>query len=142
MKSISKNLSLLFFTLALTLLFSCKGKDKDVPSNNSDEAAAARVAGTYKGTVDITSTEYFNAIIQVTKENGNKVKVTAKPGEPYSNVTSKIFTIKAIQGSNDAEAIGAPEGTLVYGHAAKNIVIVTLPTASGDISFNFRGTKQ
>lgn len=142
MKSISKNLSLLLFTLVLTLVFSCKGKDIDVPPNNSDEAAAARVAGTYKGTVDITSTEYFNAIIQVTKESGNKVKVTAKPGEPYSNVTSKIFAIKAIQGSNDAEAIGAPEGTLVYDHTAKNIVIITQSTASGDISFNFRGTKQ
>ena len=140
MKSISKNLSLLFFTLVLTLIFSCKGKN--VPSNDSDEAAASRIVGTYKGTVDITSTEYFNAIIQVTKENGNKVKVTAKSGEPYSNVTSKIFTIKAIQGSNDAEAIGAPEGTLIYDHAAKNIAIVTLPTASGDISFNFSGTKQ
>lgn len=140
MKSISKNLSLLFFTLVLTLVFSCKGKN--VPSNDSDEAAAGRIVGTYKGTVDITSTEYFNAIIQVTKENGNKVKVTAKSGEPYSNVTSKIFTIQAIQGSNDAKAIGAPEGTLIYDHAAKNIAIVTLPTASGDISFNFSGTKQ
>ena len=140
MKSIIKNLSLLFFTLVLTLIFSCKGKN--VPSNDSDEAAASRIVGTYKGTVDITSTEYFNAIIQVTKENGNKVKVTAKSGEPYSNVTSKIFTIKAIQGSNDAEAIGAPEGTLIYDHAAKNIVIVTQATASGDISFNFSGTKQ
>jgi len=142
MKSISKNLSLLFFTLVFTLVFSCKSKDKDVPSDNSNEAAATRVVGTYKGTAEISSVEYFNATILVTKENGNKVRVTAKSGELYSNATSKIFTIKAIQGSNDAEAIGTPEGTLVYDHSVKNIVIVTLPTSSGDISFSFKGTKQ
>ncbi|WP_288880246.1 hypothetical protein [Pedobacter panaciterrae] len=140
MKSVSKNLSLVLSVLALTVLFSCKKKEGGSPVN-SDEEAAKRVVGTYKGTLDATQ-EYFNAIIVITKENGNKVKITPKQGEPYSNVTPKIITVKAIQNSDDAEAIGTPEGTLVYQHSVKNISIVTLSSSSSDVTYNFRGTKQ
>ena len=140
MKSVSKNLLLVLSVLALTVLFSCKKKEGGSPVN-SDEEAAKRLVGTYKGTLDATQ-EYFNAIIVITKESGNKVKITPKQGEPYSNVTPKIITVKAIQNSDDVEAIGTPEGTLVYQHSVKNIVIVTLPSSSGDVTYNFTGTKQ
>ena len=53
MKSVSKNLSLVLSVLALTVLFSCKKKEGGSPVN-SDEEAAKRVVGTYKGTLDAT----------------------------------------------------------------------------------------
>jgi hypothetical protein len=140
MKSVTKNLAFVLSLLALTVLFSCKKKEGGSPVN-SDEEAAKRVVGTYKGKLDATQ-EYFNAILVITKESGNKVKITAKQGEPYSNVTPKIITVKAIQNSDDVEAIGTPEGTLGYQHSVKNIVIVTLPGSSGDVTYNFTGTKQ
>ena len=140
MKSVSKNLLLVLSVLALTVLFSCKKKEGGSPVN-SDEEAAKRLVGTYKGTLDATQ-EYFNAIIVITKGSANKVKITPKEAEPYSNVTPKNITVKAIQNSDDVEAIGTPEGTLAYQHSVKNIVIVTLPSSSGDVAYNFRGTKQ
>lgn len=141
MKSVIKNPAFVLSVLALTVLFSCKKKEGGSPVN-SDEEAAKRVVGTYKGKIDATSQEYFNAIIVITKESGNKVKITPKQGEPYSNVTPKIITVKAIQNSDDVEAIGTPEGTLVYQHSVKNISILTLPSSSSDVTFNFTGTKQ
>jgi hypothetical protein len=140
MKSGIKHLALASSLLVLTVLFSCS-KDDNPSSGNSDESAASRVAGTYKGTLDATQ-EYFNATIIISKESGNKVRVTAKSGEPYSTVTAKTFTIKAISGSDDAESISGVEGTLVYDHSAKNIVIATRAGSSGDVTYNFRGTKQ
>lgn len=140
MKSVSKNLSLVLSVLALTVLSSCNKKEEGSPVN-LDEDAAKRVVGTYKGTLDATQ-KYFNAIIVITKESGNKVKIAPKPGEPYSNVTSKTINVKAIPNSDDVEAIGTPEGTLAYQHSEKNILIVTLPGSSDDVTYNFRGTKQ
>lgn len=141
MKSFQKISVLALSLVALTLLFSCKKKEGG-SSGNSDEAAAARVVGTYKGTMDITSQEYFNVIIKVTKESGNKVKITAKSGEVYSNVATKVIAIKAISGSDDAEAIADPEGTVIYQHSEKAIKIVTRPTAQSEVTYSFRGTKQ
>ncbi|MES2064549.1 MAG: hypothetical protein V4456_21710 [Bacteroidota bacterium] len=140
MKTIKKLLSFVLPVLILVAVFSCK-KENGGSSVNSDEAAAARMVGTYKGTIDITSQDYFNAIIIVTKESGNKVKVAAKTGEAYSNVTTKIFTIKAISGSEDAGSI-IPEGTVVYGHSDGTLKVTTRATASGDVAYDFRGTKQ
>ncbi len=143
MKSIQKKSTLVLSVLALMVLFSCKKKEGG-SSGNSDEAAAARVVGTYKGTLSIAGStqEYFNAIIVITKENGNKVKIAPKSGEAYTNVTTKIIPIKAIPGSDDAEAISAPEGTLIYQHSEKAINIVTQTTASGDVTYTYRATKQ
>ena len=142
MKTIKKLLSFVLPVLILVAVFSCKKDKGGSPSGNSDEAAAARMVGTYKGTIDITSQDYFNAIILVTKESGNKIKVAAKTGETYSKVTTKIFTIKAISGSNDAEAIGSPEGVVIYHHSDGALTVGTLATASGDVAYDFRGTKQ
>ncbi|KQC01729.1 hypothetical protein [Pedobacter sp. Hv1] len=141
MKSIQKKLSIVLTVLALTTMYACKKKEGS-SSGNSDEAAAARVVGTYKGTIDITSQEYFNATIVITKESGNKVKIAAKSGEAYSNVATKIIAIKAILNSDDAEAISSPEGVVVYQHSEKAIRIVTQPTAQGEVTYIFRGTKQ
>lgn len=141
----SKKLKHITMALVTALLFSTVimgcSKDKDEPSGNTDEAAAARVAGTYKGTIDDFSQEYFDATIIITKESGNKVKIAPKSGEPYSHVSAKIIAIQAIAGTDDCGGQD-PQGVLVYNASQKTINFISKATASGDVIFSFEGTKQ
>jgi len=140
MKKFKKLLALSFCLVVLTALFSCS-KDDDNSSGNADEAAAARIVGTYKGTIDDFSTEYFDATIIVTKESGNKVKIAPKSGEIYSGVTAKIMVIQALPTTENATAQD-PNGTLLYDHSQKTITLITKKTAASDVAFHFEGTKQ
>jgi len=128
--------------LGLTVFTGCK-KDKDKPSGNIHEAAAARLVGTYKGTIkaSVGSQEYYNAIIIITKESGNKVKIAPKSGEAYSSFATKIIPIEGLQGVDDAVAQD-PQGTLAYQAASKALTYVTKQTSANEMTYNFEGTKQ
>ncbi|MNK13358.1 hypothetical protein D3C87_314430 [compost metagenome] len=140
MQKFKKLLALSFCLVVLTAFFSCS-KDDDNSSGNADEAAAARVVGTYKGTIDNFSTQYFDATIIVTKESGNRVKIAPKSGEVYSGVTAKIMVIQAIPTTDNATAQD-PNGTLLYDNSQKTITLITKQTAASDVIFHFEGTKQ
>jgi hypothetical protein len=142
-----KNLKNGMITLVIGLLFSTvfwscsKDKNDDTPSGNTDEDAAARVVGNYKGTLNDFTKDYYNAIIIVTKESGNKVKIAPKSGEVYSNVTTKIIPIQAIAGTDNA-ASQDPQGILIYTASQKTLQFQSKATATGDVIYNFEGTKQ
>ena len=140
MKKFKKLLALSFCLVVSTALFSCS-KDDDNDSGNADEAAATRMVGTYKGTLDNFSTEYYNATIIVTKESGNKVKIAPKSGEAYSGATSKIVVVQAIPTTDNAVSQD-PNATIAYDHVQKTITLITKKTAADDVIFHFEGTKQ
>lgn len=140
MEKFKKLLALSFCLVVLTALFSCS-KDDDKSSGNADEAAATRLVGTYKGTLDIGLTSHYDATIVITKESGNKVKIGPKSGEAYSVATSKIVVVQAIPTTDNVIAQD-PNATLAYDHSQKTITLVTKKTAASDVDFNFEGTKQ
>lgn len=150
MKNLSKKnlknvLMALFTGLVFCIVFIGCSKDKNngEPSGNADEAAAARVVGTYKGTIDATNAnaQYFDAIIIITKESGNRVKITAKPGEAYSGMTPKIIPIQGILESDDATSEG-PQGILIYQAQEKTLKFLSKATSAEDATYSFEGTKQ
>ena len=141
MKNLQNVVKALFIGFVFSTVIVACSKDKDEPS--TDESAASRIVGTYKGTMDVTDsdTDYFDAIIVITKESGNKVKIAPKSGEPYSQVTPKIVPIQAILGSDDAASEG-PVGILIYKAQEKSLKFLSKETASGDKTYSFEGTKQ
>ena len=140
MKLFKKGLVFRLAIAAITILSGCS-KNNDQPSANTDEAAAARVVGTYKGTLNDFTKEYYNATIIITKESGSKVKIAPKSGEAYSHVTTKIVTVQAILGIDDCAAQD-PQGNLSYTAAQKTLKFLSKSTSAGDVIFSFEGTKQ
>ncbi len=143
MKNLQNVVRILFIGFVFSTVIVACSKDNDEPSGNTDESAAARIGGIYKGTMDVTDSDidYFDAIIIITKESGNKVKIAPKSGEPYSQVTPKIVPIQAVLGSDDAASEG-PVGILLYQAQAKSLKFLSKEIASGDKTYSFEGTKQ
>lgn len=143
-----KNVSIALFTglIFSTVIVSCSKDKTDKPSAGSDEAAASRIVGSYKGTItplDVELPTYYNATIIITKESGNKVKVAPKSGEAYSGLTSKIIAVQAILASEDVTSgANEPQGIIIYTNTGKNIRVTTKETAATDVAYDFEGTKQ
>lgn len=134
-----------------TLTTSC-GKDDNNPEelpNGNIEAAV----GTYKGKLyarvlpNEQRKTWYDAIVIVSKEGSNKLKISAKTGQEYSAVTSKTFTVEtgAFFGTNTQDIVsltGSMEGMFSFYGSNKTIVVTTDQQASSDIDFEFEGTKQ
>lgn len=93
------------------------------------------------------SYEWFDAIVIVTKEGSNKLKITAKSGEEYSYVTPKTFTVEtcACFGENTQDIVsltGSLEGIFHYYGSNKNISVITDEQSETDVHFRFEGVKQ
>ncbi|QCX53754.1 hypothetical protein [Elizabethkingia sp. JS20170427COW] len=133
-----------------TITTSCRNNDDDTneqPAQGSIDAAV----GTYKGKLNTSNTnsvyEWFDAIVIVTKEGSNKLKITTKSGEEYSYVTPKTFTVEtgAFFGENTQDIVsltGSLEGIFHYYGSNKNIKVITAEQATTDVYFNFEGVKQ
>ncbi len=140
-KSILKTAGII--AIALFGLASCSSDDSNNGPGGGGGIDAA--VGTYKGTLDPLGGDaptYFDAILIVTKVDGNHLKITPKSGEPYSNYTSK--TMKVFNNSNQA-IFGdgnIPEGTFSYTISSKALLVQTREQSATDLTYTFQGTKQ
>ncbi len=133
-----------------TIATSCsKDDEQEEPAKGSIDVAV----GTYKGKLYTPTynpgeqSEWFDAIVIVTKEGTNKLKVTPKANETYSFVTPKTFTVEtgAFFGSNTQDIVslsGSLEGFFHFYGSNNNISITTEQQAETDVYFNFEGVKQ
>ncbi|SFS54920.1 hypothetical protein [Sphingobacterium wenxiniae] len=152
MKKVNTKIAFLGILAALTfgtVATSCSSDDDDYeqPAQGSIDAAV----GTYKGKLYTSDTngvyEWFDAIVIVTKEGSNKLKVAAKEGEEYSFVTPKTFTVEtgAFFGANTQDIVsltGSLEGIFHYYGSNKNINVITTEQSATDVWFDFEGVKQ
>lgn len=139
--------SVLIFGVQIT---SCSKKDNGEELIQTQGTIDAAV-GTYKGKL-ITYAhsrvdEWYDAVIIVTKESNNQLKVAAQSGEEYSDITPKVFTVEtgAFFGTNTQDIVsltGSLEGILAFYGANKNISIVADKQAETDIEYHFDGVKQ
>ena len=132
-------LTVLFFVCASVLFASCS-KDDDGPSGGSIDVAV----GTYVGTIDMLDamgTKHYDAVIIVSKVDNNHLKVEAKAGQPYSNITAKTLQV-ATNGNISVQANADPNGILLYAIAEKSLKIVTKDTKADDVVYSFDGKKQ
>lgn len=133
-----------------TTATSCSSDD-----NGYEELAKGSVdvvVGTYVGTlnaniVDADASVWYDAVILVTKDGEGRMKVSAQPGQPYSSVTPKTFTVESsyIYEDNTYDVlslIGSLEGYFTYTGANKNLSIFTHKQSETDVSYSFEGTKQ
>ena len=81
-------------------------------------------------------------IIIVSKESGNKIKITPKSGEAYSHFKPKIIAVESLSSNNVVSATGDLNGQLTYNNSTKTLGVTTEETSAGDIAFSFTGTKQ
>lgn len=132
------------FSSALIIIFaliSFVGCSKDKDDNPGSDSGSIDVAiGTFKGTMRISGTNYFNVILTVSKVDNKRVKVVAKSGEPYSGVTAKTIQVKAdvsgvVDGNDD-------QGYFSYEIEKKNLTVLTNQTAASEIAYGFEGVKQ
>lgn len=133
-------LAVLFFVCAGVLLASCSKDEDKAPEGGRIDAAV----GTYVGTIDMldaSGTKYYDAEIIVSKVDGKHLKVEAKAGQPYSNITAKTLQVSA-NGNISVQANADPNGILIYTVAEKNLKIVTKDTKADDIVYSFDGKKQ
>lgn len=140
-KKLSLFLCLIVF---IGLNYSCS-KEENEPQVKKGKVEDA--VGTYKGVLEVGSEDYYDAIIEVTKVGDQKLSVKAKVGQPYSNVTSKVFTVEVGDYFNvdpiDLASLSiSPEGLFHYDGLAKSIYVSTSKQQETDIKFNFEGTKQ
>lgn len=155
MKKVNAKIVVLALTMVLTmgtLTTSCSKDDNSGPEEPAKGTIDVAV-GTYKGKL-YTPTynpddvgEWFDAIVIVTKEGSDKLKVTAKSNEEYSHVSPKVFTVEtgAFFGENTqdiATLTGSLEGFFHYYGANKNISVTTSKQVATDIEFDFDGVKQ
>lgn len=133
-----------------TITVSCNSSDDNVSQETTKGTIDAAV-GTYKGKLYTSNTngvyEWFDAIVIVTKEGSNKLKITAKSGEEYSYVTPKTFTVEtgAFFGENTQDIVsltGSLEGIFHYYGSNQNINVITTEQSATDVYFDFEGVKQ
>lgn len=153
MKKVNVKIAILALTSVLTLgtfTTSCS-KDDDNMGQQPAQGTIDAAVGTYKGKLSSSDTngsyEWFDAIIIVTKEGSNKLKVSAKSDEEYSYVTPKTFTVEtgAFFGENTQDIvslIGSLEGIFHYYGSNKNISVSTDEQSVTDVYFDFEGVKQ
>ncbi|WP_149524425.1 hypothetical protein [Sphingobacterium hotanense] len=153
MKKVNTKFALLALASVLilgTLTISCS-KDDDNGHEQPAQGTIDPAVGTYKGKLSASNTynryEWFDAIVIVTKEGGNKLKITAKSGEEYSYVTPKTFTVEtcACFGENTQDIVsltGSLEGIFHYYGSNKNISVSTDEQSATDVRFRFEGVKQ
>ena len=153
MKKVNTKIAFLGMLSVLTLgtiTVSCNSSDDNVSEEPTKGTIDAAV-GTYKGKIYTSDTngtnEWFDAIVVVTKEGSNKLKVAAKSGEEYSYVTPKTFTVEtgAFFGENTQDIVsltGSLEGIFHYYGSNKNINVITAEQSATDVYFDFEGVKQ
>ena len=155
MKNVNTKFALLALASVLTLgtLTTSCSKDDDNGSEQPAQGTIDAAVGTYKGKLYTPPSnpddvyEWYDAIVIVTKEGSNKLKVTAKSGEEYSHVTPKTFTVEtgAFFGENTQDIVsltGSVEGYFLYYGSNKNISVTTNKQSATEIEFNFEGVKQ
>ncbi len=155
MKKVSVKIAILALTSVLTLgtfTTSCS-KDDDNGSEQPVQGTIDAAVGTYKGKLYTPPSnpddvyEWYDAIVIVTKEGSNKLKVTAKSGEEYSYVTPKTFTVEtcACFGENTQDIVsltGSLEGIFHFYGSNKNINVTADEQSETDVYFRFEGAKQ
>ncbi|WP_126973109.1 hypothetical protein [Gynurincola endophyticus] len=153
-----RKLNLKITMLCVTALFAvssmvtgCSKKKDDEPTG---QGAIEAAVGTYKGKISVYEQipgdnrwEFFDAIIVVSKEGNDKLKIAAKSGEAYSGITSKTFTVEAGAFFGQAPVdviskIGSVEGMFAYYGSNKTITVVTQKQGANEIHYSFDGTKQ
>lgn len=153
MKKVNVKIALLALASVLTLgtLTTSCSKDDDNGHEQPAQGTIDAAVGTYKGKLSSSDTngsyEWFDAIVIVTKEGSNKLKVSAKSDEEYSYVTPKTFTVEtgAFFGENTQDIvslIGSLEGIFHYYGSNKNISVSTDEQSVTDVYFDFDGVKQ
>lgn len=153
MKKVNTKFALLALASVLTLgtlTISCS-KDDDNGHEQPAQGTIDAAVGTYKGKLSSSNTynryEWYDAIVIVTKEGSNKLKVTAKSGEEYSFVTPKTFTVEtcACFGENTQDIVsltGSLEGIFHFYGSNKNINVTADEQSETDVYFRFEGAKQ
>lgn len=134
---------LLSFVLVFGLLLA--GCSKDDSPDEPGTGDFDEVIGTYKGKLDTYSGAnqiYFDAELVVTKEGKDKVKVAAKAGKEYSNVTPKTFIADFIVSEAIASPTGSVEGQFIYTFKNKTLTVLTKQQSASDIVYHFEGVKQ
>lgn len=135
-------LGLLSVFLLGILVISCS-KDDD---NNEPGTGSINVAvGTYKGKLSIRpgGPEFFDAVLNVAKVDDQHVKITAKAGEPYSNITEKTMKVSAEgYNGNVYSVIGELQGAFSYYAETKTLDVTTQKQSETDVYYYFEGTKQ
>lgn len=154
MKKVNTKITFLCLLTALafgTIVTSCSKSDDNDEYEQPAQGSIDAAVGTYKGKLNTSNTngtnEWFDAIVIVTKEGSNKLKITTKSGEEYSYVTPKTFTVEtcACFGENTQDIVsltGSLEGIFHYYGSNKNISVSTAEQAATDVWFNFEGVKQ
>ena len=153
MKKVNTKFALLALASVLTLgtLTTSCSNDDDNGSEQPAQGTIDAAVGTYKGKLSTFDTngvyEWYDAIVIVTKEGSNKLKVTAKSGEEYSYVTPKTFTVEtcACFGENTQDIVsltGSLEGIFHFYGSNKNINVTADEQSETDVYFRFEGAKQ
>ncbi len=138
-RSIQTGLKSKLMVLALLgMVVSCSKDNDGSPKPSSDIQAAV---GTFKGKIRVAEQDYFNAIVIVSKEGNDKLKVAAKTGENYSAVTPKVFKVQNISNIHISSS-GISSGSFTYTMDSKEVQISTNKEAATDVEFYFEGTKQ
>lgn len=138
-----------------TLTTSCSNSDDNEGFEQPAPGTIDPAVGTYKGRLYTSPSnagaddvhEWFDAVVIVTKEGDNKLKVVPKSGEPYSYVTPKTFTVEtgAFFGENTQDIVsfvGSLEGIFHYYGSNQNIYVSTDEQSATDVYFDFEGAKQ
>ncbi|MHC5202155.1 hypothetical protein [Myroides sp. LJL119] len=145
--------SAIVFALVIGLgATSCSKDDNSYQEPQEEKVSIDLAVGTYKGTISsggLDQYNYYDAVITVTKQADNKLKVTPKLNEPYSTVTPKTFTVKGevvYDGNSKSYYVNSlpasVEGYLFYYQDNKTIEIQTRAQSESDIEFYFEGVKQ
>lgn len=153
-----RKLNLKITMLCVTALFAvssmvtgCSKKKDDEPTG---QGAIDAAVGTYKGKINLYQQipgddrwEFFDAIIVVSKEGNDRLQIAPKPGEAYSSVTAKTFTVEAgaFFGQAPVDVIakaGSVEGMFAYYGSNKTITVITQKQGANEIHYTFEGTKQ
>ena len=154
MKKVNTKIAFLGILAAFTfgtVATSCSKNDDNDGYEQPAEGTIDAAVGTYKGKLSTSDTngvyEWFDAIVIVTKEGSNKLKVAAKSGEEYSYVTPKTFTVEtgAFFGENTQDIVsltGSLEGIFHYYGSNQNINVITNEQSATDVYFDFEGVKQ
>ncbi|MEZ0004714.1 hypothetical protein ABH942_000057 [Flavobacterium sp. 28YEA47A] len=141
-KSILKTAGII--AIALFGLVSCSSDDSNNGPGRGGSIDAA--VGTFTGKITIeegpnAGQEFFNAKLIVTKVSNTQLKVEAKSGEAYSNVTAK--TMKVYNNTGDIMGDGnIPEGRFIYKNSSKALQVFTLQQAASDVTYIFDGAKD